>query len=70
MSDESSENIQRRTTKRTAALVLSIMKSETSVAEAARLHGLTIAEIEDWKKRALLGLGGTRSACAERMGRR
>ena len=56
MSDESSENVQRWTTKRKAALVLSIMKGETSVAEAARLHGLTVAEIEDWKERALLGL--------------
>ena len=31
------------------------MKGETSAAEAARLHGLTVAEIEDWRKKFLLG---------------
>ena len=56
MSDENSEGIQRWTTKRKGALVLSIVKGETSVAEAARKHGLTVAEIEDWKERALLAL--------------
>ena len=37
------------------ALVVSILKGETSAAEAARLHGLTVAEIEDWRKKFLLG---------------
>ncbi len=35
MSDDSNENIQRWTTKRKAALILSIRKGETSVTEAA-----------------------------------
>ncbi len=30
-------------------------KGETSVAEAARKHGLTVAEVEDWRDRFLLG---------------
>jgi transposase-like protein len=55
MSDEGSENIQRWTTTRKAALVVSIMKGETSVAEAARKHGLTVAEVEDWKDRFFMG---------------
>jgi len=33
--------------------VLSIVRGETSVAEAARKHGLTVAEIEDWQERLL-----------------
>ena len=31
------------------------MKGETSAAEAARLHGLTVAEVEDWREKFLLG---------------
>jgi transposase-like protein len=41
--------------KRKASLVLSIIKGETSMQEAARQHGLTVAEIEDWKERFFLG---------------
>ena len=55
MSDGNGENLQRWTTKRTSALVLSIVKGEASVAEAARIRGLTVAEVEDWKERLLLG---------------
>jgi hypothetical protein len=34
-------------------LVLSILKGETSLQEAARTHGLTVAEVEDWKEKFL-----------------
>jgi len=37
------------------ALVVSILKGETSVAEAARQHGLTVTEVEDWRERFLAG---------------
>jgi transposase-like protein len=47
-------DLQRWTAKRRAALVLSVLKGETSVAEAARKHGLKVSEIEDWKERYLL----------------
>jgi len=40
------DDVQRWTAKRRATLVLSILKGETSTAEAARKHGLTAAEIE------------------------
>ncbi len=40
---------------RRCALVLSILKGETSVAEAARDHGLTPAQIKDWEMRFLKG---------------
>lgn len=55
MAEEPCDNIQRWTAKRRVALVLSILKGETSVAEAARQHGLTVAEVEDWRERVLLG---------------
>ncbi len=54
MSEEIPEDVQRWTSKRRAALVLSILRGETSAQEAARKHGLTVAEIEDWKERFLL----------------
>ena len=37
------------------ALVLSIVRGETSVAEAAHKHGLTVTEIEDWQECFALG---------------
>jgi transposase-like protein len=49
------EHVQRWTAKRRSALVLTIFKGETSVAEAARQHGLTVAEVEDWRDKFLLG---------------
>ena len=36
------------------ALVVSILKGETSVAEAARKRGPKIAEVEEWQERFLL----------------
>ena len=37
------------------ALVVSILKKETSVEEAARQDGLTMAEVEEWLEKFLLG---------------
>ncbi len=48
------EEIQRWTAKRRVALVVAILKGETTAAEAARAHGLTVAEIEHWKDTFLL----------------
>ena len=55
MTSEFSEPIERWTAKRRVALVVSILKGETSVAEAARQHALTVAEVEDWREKFLLG---------------
>ena len=55
MAAESAEPIERWTAKRRVALVVSLLKGETSMAEAARLHGLTVAEVEDWREKFLLG---------------
>ena len=54
MADESTEPIERWT-----ALILSILKGATSIAEAARQHALTVAEIEDWRDRFLTGAENT-----------
>ncbi len=55
MANDPPDEVQRWTAKRRVALVVSILKGETSVQQAARKHGLTVAEIEDWQERFLLG---------------
>ena len=57
------ETLKRWTAKRRVALVLEILRGETTAAEAARRHGLTIAEIEQWKERFL---GGAENALRSR----
>ena len=42
--EEQQDEVQRWTAKRRAALVLEILKGNTTTAEAARTHGLTVAE--------------------------
>lgn len=51
----SAKPVQRCTAKRRSALVLSVVRGETSVQEAARKHGLTVGEVEDWRERFLSG---------------
>ena len=55
MATEPSDPIERWTAKRRMAVVVSILKGEASIAEVARKHGLTVAEVEDWRDRFLLG---------------
>jgi transposase-like protein len=40
--------VQRWTAGRKAAIVLDIIKGKSTPADAARLHGLTVAEVEGW----------------------
>ena len=54
MAEQNQEAIQRWTTKRKAALALSIIKGEISMQEAARQLGITVAELEYWRERFLL----------------
>jgi transposase-like protein len=53
MENRSDESFQRWTAKRRTALVLSILRGETTIAEAAREHDLTVGEIEQWQDRFL-----------------
>lgn len=55
MAEKPQEDGQRWTAKRRVALVVSIIRGETSAQEAARKHGLKVAEVEEWKERFLLG---------------
>ena len=55
MAAESTDPIERWTATRRVPLVASILKGETSVVEAARKHGLTVAEVEAWREKFLLG---------------
>jgi transposase-like protein len=55
MAAEATEPIERWTAKRRDVLVVSILKGETSVAKAARTHGLTVAEVDNWREKFLLG---------------
>ncbi|MCL5735794.1 MAG: DUF1153 domain-containing protein [Actinobacteria bacterium] len=55
MTEELPDDVQRWTAKRRSALIVSIMKGETTTQEAARKHGLTLAEIEVWREKFLLG---------------
>ncbi len=48
---EQDQTQKRWTAKRRASLVLEILRGDRSVAEAARKHGLTVAEIEEWRDR-------------------
>ena len=53
MGSESGELIEWWTAKRRAALVVRLLKGDTSVAEAARQHGLTVGEVESWQEQFL-----------------
>ena len=47
--EPSSEEVQRWTAKRKAAVVLDLIAGKTTTAEVARSHGLTLSEVEQWK---------------------
>ena len=55
MAIDPEEPQKRWTAKRRSALVLEILRGEISSAEAARRHGLTVAEVEEWRERFLSG---------------
>ena len=52
---ENSNAIKRWTAKRRTALVLELLKGQTTASEAARRHGLKVSEIEQWKAKFLTG---------------
>ncbi len=46
---------QRWTAKRKAAVCLELIKGKTTAADVARLHGLTVADVEGWLDRFMQG---------------
>ncbi len=55
MATETTEPIERWTAKRSVALVITEVSPFRRVAEAARTHGLTVAEVEGWREKFLAG---------------
>lgn len=55
MAEKTPEKVERWTAKKRKALVMQILKGETSAAEASRKHGLRVAEVEHWMDQFLLG---------------
>src|ERR1700683_584951 len=53
--EERPEEVQRWTAKRRAALIISLLKGETTAVEAAPRPGVKVAEVEGWRDRFLLG---------------
>ncbi len=53
--NEQDDSQKRWTAKRRAALIVEILRGDLSVAEAARRHGLTVAEVDEWRDRFLTG---------------
>ena len=53
MGEHAADPIERWTAKRRATLVLNVLKGATSVAEAARQHGLKVADVEQWQDQYL-----------------
>ena len=53
--EEIPDDIKRWTAKRRSALVLQILRGETTVSAAARKHGLKVVEVESWKEKFLAG---------------
>jgi len=49
MPSELADKVQRWTAKRRAAVVLMILKGETSGQEVARKYGLRVVEVEEWR---------------------
>jgi transposase-like protein len=44
-----SDDVQRWTAKRKAAVVIEILRGKTTAVEVSRAHGLTVGEIEQWR---------------------
>lgn len=55
-------------TKQPVVLEAGIVKGMTSVVKAARPHGLTVAEGEQWKEKCLLGSENVQEPTARRRG--
>ena len=57
MGENKSAQVQRWTAKNKSALIMKIIKGERSFADAARAHGLAMAEVQSWTAEFLQGAG-------------
>ena len=55
MTPDLPDDVKRWTSKRRAAVVMAILRGETSAQEVARKYGLRVAEVEEWKDRFEMG---------------
>jgi transposase-like protein len=55
--DQGPEEVRRWMAGRRAALIGSLIKGQTTAVEAARRHGLKVAEVEKWRDPFLRGAG-------------
>ena len=53
MTHEIPDDVKRWTAKRRQALILQLIRGETTTAEAARKYGLTVREVEEWREKAM-----------------
>ena len=56
MMAELPDDVKRWTAKRRQALLMQIWRGETTKVEAARQHGLTVREIEEWEEAAMMAM--------------
>ena len=56
MTQEIPDDVKRWTAKRRQALILQLVRGETTPAEAARKYGLTVREVEEWRDKALAAI--------------
>jgi transposase-like protein len=50
------DDVKRWTVKRRQALILQLVRGETTPAEAARRYDLTVREIEEWRDKAMAAM--------------
>ena len=56
MTQEIPDDVKRWTAKRRQALILQLVRGETTPAEAARKYGLTVREVEEWRDKAMAAM--------------
>ena len=56
MTHEIPDDVKRWTAKRRQALILQLVRGETTAVEAARKYGLTVREVEEWRDTALAAM--------------
>ena len=56
MTQDIPDEVKRWTAKRRQALILQLIRGETTATEAARKYGLTVREVEEWREKAIVAM--------------